>query len=130
MADSLVSFGSNYRDFVYGDGPGTVHSTKGSPKARQSAHLSPDESRNRSCGFWADFHFSGNLVTRWDEKAGLPRDAIRSQGSTCSRHNEKETGLLIPSDKFECMVGGGALGVQKLNSADADSETPNGRAIL
>jgi hypothetical protein len=29
---------------------------------------------------------------RWDEKAGLPRDAIRSQCSTCSRHNEKETG--------------------------------------
>jgi hypothetical protein len=27
-----------------------------------------------------------------DEKAGLPRDAIRSQCSTCSRHNEKETG--------------------------------------
>ncbi len=31
-------------------------------------------------------------VIRWDEKAGLPRDAIRSQCSTCSRHNEKETG--------------------------------------
>ena len=30
--------------------------------------------------------------TRWDEKAGLPRDAIRSQCSTCSKHNEKETG--------------------------------------
>jgi hypothetical protein len=30
--------------------------------------------------------------TRWNEKAGLPRDAIRSQCSTCSRHNEKETG--------------------------------------
>jgi len=29
---------------------------------------------------------------RWDEKAGLPRDAIRSQCSTCSKHNEKETG--------------------------------------
>ena len=29
---------------------------------------------------------------RWDEKAGLQRDAIRSQGSTCSRHKEKETG--------------------------------------
>jgi hypothetical protein len=28
----------------------------------------------------------------WDEKAGLPRDAIRSQCSTCSKHNEKETG--------------------------------------
>jgi hypothetical protein len=29
---------------------------------------------------------------RWDEKAGLQRDAIRSQRSTCSRHKEKETG--------------------------------------
>jgi hypothetical protein len=27
-----------------------------------------------------------------DEKAGLLRDAIRSQCSTCSKHNEKETG--------------------------------------
>jgi hypothetical protein len=26
------------------------------------------------------------------DEAGLPRDAIRSQCSTCSRHNEKETG--------------------------------------
>src|SRR6266481_1156074 len=25
---------------------------------------------------------------RWDEKAGLQRDAIRSQCSTCSRHKE------------------------------------------
>ncbi len=29
---------------------------------------------------------------RWDEKAGLQRDAMRSQSSTCSRHKEKETG--------------------------------------
>jgi hypothetical protein len=36
------------------------------------------------------FPISG--LTRWDEKAGLPRDAIRSQCSTCSRHNENETG--------------------------------------
>ena len=27
--------------------------------------------------------------TRWDEKAGLRRDAVRSQVSTCSRHREK-----------------------------------------
>src|SRR6266404_9686595 len=27
-------------------------------------------------------------------------------------------------DKFECIGQGGALGVEKLNSADADSETP------
>jgi hypothetical protein len=33
-----------------------------------------------------------NGVHRWDEKAGLQRDAIRSQCSTCSRHKEKETG--------------------------------------
>jgi len=32
------------------------------------------------------------VIDRWDEKAGLPRDAIRSQCSTCSKHNEKETG--------------------------------------
>jgi hypothetical protein len=32
-------------------------------------------------------------LIRWDEKAGLQRDAIRSQCSTCSRHKEKETGL-------------------------------------
>jgi hypothetical protein len=37
-------------------------------------------------------HESGNAFTRWDEKAGLQRDAIRSQCSTCSRHKEKETG--------------------------------------
>jgi hypothetical protein len=29
---------------------------------------------------------------RWDDKAGLRRDAIRSQCSTCSKHKEKETG--------------------------------------
>ena len=33
-----------------------------------------------------------SAFTRWDEKAGLPRDAIRSQCSTCSKHQEKETG--------------------------------------
>ena len=36
--------------------------------------------------------FDDTAFIRWDEKAGLPRDAIRSQCSTCSRHNEKETG--------------------------------------
>jgi hypothetical protein len=35
---------------------------------------------------------SGNAFIRWNEKAGLPRDAIRSQCSTCSKHKEKETG--------------------------------------
>ena len=29
---------------------------------------------------------------RWDEKAGLRRDAIRSQWSTRSKRNRKETG--------------------------------------
>ncbi len=29
---------------------------------------------------------------RWDEKVGLQRDAIRSQWSTRSKRNEKETG--------------------------------------
>ena len=27
-------------------------------------------------------------LTRWDEKAGLQRDAIRSQCLTCSRHKK------------------------------------------
>jgi hypothetical protein len=29
---------------------------------------------------------------RWDEQAGIPRDAIRSECSTCLKHKEKETG--------------------------------------
>ena len=33
-----------------------------------------------------------NAFIRWDEKAGLRRDAIRSQWSTRSRRNRKETG--------------------------------------
>ena len=37
-------------------------------------------------------HILASGFTRWDEKAGLLRDAIRSQCSTCSRHKEKETG--------------------------------------
>jgi hypothetical protein len=36
-------------------------------------------------------HSEDELV-RSEEKTGLPRDAIRSQCSTCSKHNEKETG--------------------------------------
>ena len=38
-------------------------------------------------------------LRRWDEKPSLRRDAIRSQGSTRSRRNGKDTGLLIPSAK-------------------------------
>jgi hypothetical protein len=44
---------------------------------------------------WKSRHFHiprGGLI-RWDEKAGLRRDAIRSQGLTRSRRNAKETGL-------------------------------------
>jgi hypothetical protein len=37
-------------------------------------------------------HMTRTRLHRWDEKAGLQRDAIRSQCSTCSRHKEKETG--------------------------------------
>jgi hypothetical protein len=37
-------------------------------------------------------HMTRSPFHRWDEKAGLQRDAIRSQCSTCSRHKEKETG--------------------------------------
>jgi hypothetical protein len=43
----------------------------------------------------SDFHeisrAAAALKDRWDEKAGLQRDAISSQCSTCSRH-KKETG--------------------------------------
>jgi hypothetical protein len=34
-----------------------------------------------------------NAFIRWDEKAGLRRDAVRSQRLTRSWRNEKETGL-------------------------------------
>jgi hypothetical protein len=44
-------------------------------------------------------HVPRRGLHRWDEKAGRRRDAIRSLRSTCSRHKEKETGLLIPSEK-------------------------------
>jgi hypothetical protein len=37
-------------------------------------------------------HLPISAFLRWDEKAGLHRDAIRSQGSTRSRRKEKETG--------------------------------------
>jgi hypothetical protein len=40
----------------------------------------------------AESHIAIRPFIRWDEKAGLRRDAIRSQCSTCSRHKEKETG--------------------------------------
>jgi hypothetical protein len=33
-----------------------------------------------------------NALIRWDEKAGLQRDAIRSQGSTRSKRKRKEDG--------------------------------------
>ena len=39
-----------------------------------------------------DFHeisrAAAALKDRWDEKAGLQRDAIRSQCSTCSKHKK------------------------------------------
>jgi hypothetical protein len=38
-------------------------------------------------------HMTVTPFLRWDEKAGLRRDAIRSQGLTRSRRNGKETGL-------------------------------------
>jgi hypothetical protein len=39
-----------------------------------------------------DFHMTISPFIRWDEKAGLQRDAIRSQSSTRSKRNGKETG--------------------------------------
>jgi len=41
MADGLVFISSNHRDSVYGGSPGTVYSTKSSPKASQWARLVP-----------------------------------------------------------------------------------------
>src|ERR1039458_4071201 len=38
-------------------------------------------------------HSDNAPFIRWDEKAGLRRDAIRSQRLTRSRRNGKETGL-------------------------------------
>src|SRR6267142_2147992 len=32
-------------------------------------------------------------LTRWDEKAGLQRDAIRSQCSTCLRHKKRRPAM-------------------------------------
>ena len=46
----------------------------------RSRHVVRKSSADEECAF-----------TRWDEKAGLQRDAIRSQCLTCSRH-KKETG--------------------------------------
>ncbi len=54
-------------------------------KARQSIVLPRTFSQMRASDKTLTF-------IRWDEKAGLQRDAIRSQCSTCSRHKEKETG--------------------------------------
>src|ERR1700680_171035 len=50
---------------------------------------------------------------RWDEKAGLRRDAIRSQCSTCSRHKEKETGY---EKDYHC------TGIQERNSQGAKAD--------
>jgi hypothetical protein len=44
------------------------------------------------CRAFMKFRGPKALNDRWDEKAGLPRDAIRSQGSTRSWRKEKETG--------------------------------------
>jgi hypothetical protein len=47
----------------------------------------------------SDECFTTTVVNRWDEKAGLRRDAIRSQVIDALEAQEiKETGLLIPSD--------------------------------
>jgi hypothetical protein len=52
--------------------------------------------------FWPPHEKRKNILTvvnRWDEKAGLRRDAVRSQVIDVLEAQEiKETGLLIPSD--------------------------------
>ena len=53
------------------------------------------DSSQQECGrnaHSAKFQFSRIPFIRWDEKAGLRRDAIRSQWSTRSKRNRKETG--------------------------------------
>jgi hypothetical protein len=55
-----------------------------------AAPLGRDFEQVRSKGNGSGPH---SELIRWDEKAGLRRDAIRSQGLTRSRRNAKETGL-------------------------------------
>src|SRR5229473_2060633 len=60
---------------------------------------------------------------RWDEKAGLRRDAIRSQCSTCSRHKEKETGY---EKDYHC------AGIKERNfqGTKADDRPGSGRSLV
>src|SRR6516225_5073819 len=67
-------------------------------RSKQLGRMPRKKDRHRAEGehFSLDIPFNRTFPVspfiRWDEKAGLPRDAIRSQCSTCSKHNEKETG--------------------------------------
>jgi hypothetical protein len=60
-----------------------------------TANRKVTKSPSRNVAFWPKLvspHIPIIPFLRWDEKAGLRRDAIRSQCSTCSRHKERETG--------------------------------------
>ena len=46
------------------------------------------------------FTYSDNPFIRWDEKAGLQRDAIRSPSATRSKRNGKETGYEKLQERF------------------------------
>jgi len=62
-------------------------------KARMLRKTSSDLATSMMHEFGTKGPHSGNApFLRWDEKASLQRDAIRSQWSTRSKRNEKETG--------------------------------------
>src|SRR3984957_8166217 len=60
---------------------------------------------------------------RWDEKAGLRRDAIRSQWSTRSKRNRKETG-------YEKDYHWAGMPERYLRGAKADDRFGSGRSLV
>src|ERR1700680_3589817 len=60
---------------------------------------------------------------RWDEKAGLRRDAIRSQWSTRSKRNRKETGY---ERDYHCA----GIPERKFQGAEADDRLGSGRSLV
>src|ERR1700733_484093 len=62
-------------------------------------------------------------VYRWDEKAGLRRDAIRSQWSTRSKRNRKETGY---EKDYHCA----GIPERTFQGAKADDRFGSGRSLV
>src|SRR6202521_1170624 len=60
---------------------------------------------------------------RWDEKAGLQRDAIRSQWSTRSKRKRKETGY---EKDYRCA----GIPERKFQGAKADDRLGSGRSLV